>query len=283
MSWNTDRRRAGSKSDAFSMVELMVVMAIIMILAGMLLGSVSRSKAQAKSAACKSNLRQLGIAMRMYLDDSRHYPGNWISQHDLYDYEADPDTYGWPGRLFNHVGRNKDIFVCPSKTRSGDSLPDDFSRLNQNTSLDYRYNSTGTGVGPLTNLGLGTVEGPPESHVRVATDMIALFDTDLRQPPWPPKKRPPPPPVITGGGGGGGGRPPGGGGGRPKPPPLPSLTNVNLYVSVRHSGGANVLFCDGHVEYGKRAKLISFDDGARRRWNIDHEPYLEWPEEFKPK
>jgi prepilin-type processing-associated H-X9-DG protein/prepilin-type N-terminal cleavage/methylation domain-containing protein len=270
MSWKNGPRIANGKFNAaFSMVELMVAMAIIVILAAMLLGSVARSKAQAKSGVCKSNLRQLGLALRMYLDDTRRYPGNWVSQHNTSDYTAPPDVYGWPGRLFNHVARNKDVFVCPSKTSSGASLPDDFSKLDQNFRLDYRYNSTGTGVGSLTNFGLGIVISPPEFQVRVPSDMIALVDTDSKETRWPPKKRPP---VIIGGGGGG----------RPKSPSLPSLTNVNLHVSARHRGGANVLFCDGHIEYGKRSKLTSIDDEARRRWNIDHEPHLVWQSEEPP-
>ena len=62
-------------SRAFSLVELLVVIAIIAILASLLLPALGRSKAQAYNAACVGNLRQLGIATRLYsTDNQEHLP-----------------------------------------------------------------------------------------------------------------------------------------------------------------------------------------------------------------
>ena len=77
MSMNTpsDRHPAGnSKGSAFTLIELLVVIAIIGILAALLLPVLSRGKAQAQSAGCKHQLRQIGLALNMYVSESRRYP-----------------------------------------------------------------------------------------------------------------------------------------------------------------------------------------------------------------
>jgi prepilin-type N-terminal cleavage/methylation domain-containing protein/prepilin-type processing-associated H-X9-DG protein len=68
------RPRVGQapRRTAFTLIELLVVIAIIGVLASLLIPAVARAKNKARNISCVSQLRQLGLAVRMYGDDHQN-------------------------------------------------------------------------------------------------------------------------------------------------------------------------------------------------------------------
>jgi prepilin-type N-terminal cleavage/methylation domain-containing protein/prepilin-type processing-associated H-X9-DG protein len=68
--------RAASRRSGFTLIELLVVIAVIAILAAFLFPVFAQAREKARQSACLSNLKQIGLAMRLYADDhDDYYPG----------------------------------------------------------------------------------------------------------------------------------------------------------------------------------------------------------------
>ncbi len=97
----------------FTLIELLVVIAIIGILASLLLPTLAASKERARAAGCISNLRQIGLAMTIYADDSHGlYP---LSGGTILWSQIDPETQkgSWLQQIIGYA-QNTNAYRCPS-------------------------------------------------------------------------------------------------------------------------------------------------------------------------
>jgi prepilin-type N-terminal cleavage/methylation domain-containing protein len=122
---------------AFTLIELLVVIAIIAILASLLLPSLARAKSKGQGIKCISNLKQLGIAMRIWCDENENkFP---IAENNMI-------TPSYPNALFpatnppmitlvlsNNLGGSMGVFQCPNDRQE---------YFQQQAGTSYEYQAT---------------------------------------------------------------------------------------------------------------------------------------------
>jgi len=101
---------------AFTLIELLLVVAVIAILAAMLLPALARAKDRARGVACMSNLRQLGQAVFLYMDDYAdtfpRYAGNLPASQDYLNDFAVVCPWSWLGAIYPYF-KHKPLAWCP--------------------------------------------------------------------------------------------------------------------------------------------------------------------------
>ena len=103
-------------SIAFTLIELLTVIAIIAVLAGLLLPTFARAKESGRRVFCMSNLRQIGLGIQMYRQDQNDRP-------PLYLVNPGSKTFGFPGGRTTYLEKgyvdNTNSFICLSGRTRG--------------------------------------------------------------------------------------------------------------------------------------------------------------------
>jgi len=129
---NYERRFIKHTQRGFTLIELLVVIAIIAILMAILMPALKRVKEQARDISCRSNVKQVGLVIFMYLQENEfkmpqvwrtdHYywcNGNHWRHSDGTYYKPTEDNSYW-GTAFKAYVTETDIFGCPSLRRNHD-------------------------------------------------------------------------------------------------------------------------------------------------------------------
>lgn len=102
----------GNRPNSFTLVELLVVIGVIAVLAGLLLPALAAARGKAQSSKCVSNLRQIGIAVRLYADDNTgRLPRARRSGGETNGVEVLPAIQEV---LKAYLGGESEVFKCPA-------------------------------------------------------------------------------------------------------------------------------------------------------------------------
>jgi prepilin-type N-terminal cleavage/methylation domain-containing protein/prepilin-type processing-associated H-X9-DG protein len=275
----------------FTLIELLVVIAIIAILAALFLPTLNRAKQAADTTVCRNNLRQIQLAISVYVQQYGVFPHDASFSTNLQPFVQT----SWPkqnytitgdGQISGYLGPRNGIYACPSYNRGRGmfylAVQDAIAEPGEERFGSYGYNTVGTLGSSLNPTGLGggwdgTVPNviktfTPEAKVLNPSDMVCMGDA-----------------LIV-----------------PSIPPIAGAQTLDdfydpffyseitlssvvwpdgtgttgfavQFVKQRHNARWNIAFCDGHVETLRGLDIFNVSNSVvAQRWNVDHQPHNTW-------
>ena len=116
----------------FTLVELLIVVAIIALLAAILFPAFGRAREMARRASCQSNLKELGVGLLQYAQDYDEILPRGPLANNGTVWQANRGS-GWAGPVYTYV-KSAQVFVCPSDTKTP----------NNNAQISYAFNQAMT-------------------------------------------------------------------------------------------------------------------------------------------
>ncbi|MCW3095142.1 MAG: prepilin-type N-terminal cleavage/methylation domain [Chthonomonadaceae bacterium] len=216
-------------SRAFTLIELLVVIAIIAILAAILFPVFAQAREKARSASCQSNLKQMGIAATMYLQDYDETMMNYVNGSSNY----------WPNAIAPYV-KARPIWYCPDFPRNTGTPSPNSSTYGANFNI---VNSINGAPSPLV---LAAYNRPAEllwiADSEDSSPLKALYGCSSFQAGfvglYDPNTQ------------------------ATKSTACAKYLTTTGGVDARHAGGANLLYLDTHAKWHKKDFIVKLETDA---------------------